>query len=126
MKSCYVYLWFIQYEGKEYQYHEPVQIPIAPPYEEALSLLENGSTDFRNTDFSVVIDNLKSMSLADFKEQANEKRKEGKKWRITEMDCKKKRFDNKVDNKSVFILYLHQIPINNVQNTYTYILTITK
>ena len=72
--TCYP----LDYEGKEYQYHEPVQIPIAPPYEEALSLLENGSTDFRNADFSVVIDNLKSMSLADFKNQANEKRKEAK------------------------------------------------
>jgi len=32
----------LQYEGKKYVYHEPVQTPIAPPYAEALSLLENG------------------------------------------------------------------------------------
>ncbi|XP_076675937.1 tRNA methyltransferase 7-32 [Andrena cerasifolii] len=67
--TCYP----LDYEGKEYRYHEPVQTPIAPPYEEALSFLESGGTDFRNADFSVVIDNLKSMSLADFKKQANEK-----------------------------------------------------
>ena len=34
-----------QYKGKEYTYHEPIQTPIAPPYAEALSLLEHRRGD---------------------------------------------------------------------------------
>ncbi|XP_033338234.1 tRNA methyltransferase 7-32 [Megalopta genalis] len=70
--TCYP----LNYGGKEYKYHEPVQTPIAPPYEQALSLLENRDTDFRKADVSVVIDNINSMTISDFKEQAKRKRKE--------------------------------------------------
>ncbi|XP_076619846.1 tRNA methyltransferase 7-32 [Colletes latitarsis] len=69
--TCYP----LDYDGKEYKYQAPVQIPIAPPYEEALSLLGNRDTDFRKSDVSVVIDNLNSMSISDFKKQAKGKRK---------------------------------------------------
>ncbi|XP_076237110.1 tRNA methyltransferase 7-32 isoform X2 [Calliopsis andreniformis] len=69
--TCYP----LDYEGKEYTYHEPVQTPIDPPYAEALSLLGNRDTDFRKANVSVVIDNLSSMSISDFKKQAKEKRK---------------------------------------------------
>ncbi|XP_076759905.1 tRNA methyltransferase 7-32 isoform X2 [Xylocopa sonorina] len=66
--TCYP----LDYEGKEYTYHEPVQTPIAPPYQEALSLLENRDTDFRRPDVSVVVDNLNSMTISDFKKQAKQ------------------------------------------------------
>ncbi|KZC07486.1 hypothetical protein WN55_08257, partial [Dufourea novaeangliae] len=38
--------------------------------------LENRDTDFRKSDVSVVIDNLNSMSISDFKKIAKQKRKE--------------------------------------------------
>ncbi|KAF7398491.1 hypothetical protein HZH66_006388 [Vespula vulgaris] len=69
--TCYP----LNFEGKEYKYHEPVQSPIAPPYEEALSLLEDRSTDFRKADVSVIIDNDRPISLSEFKEQARRKQK---------------------------------------------------
>lgn len=66
-------------DGKKYKYHEPVQTPIAPPYAEALSLLENrraGSsftfdheTEFNETDINIAIENGAS-SMAEFKEDA--------------------------------------------------------
>lgn len=46
---------YFQYQGAEYEYHEPVQTPIAPPYEEALSLAKN--RDFHMADVSVIIEN---------------------------------------------------------------------
>lgn len=52
-----------------------MQSPIAPPYEEALSLLEDRSTDFRKADVSVIIDNDRPISLAEFKEKARRKPK---------------------------------------------------
>lgn len=67
--TCYP----LDFEGKEYKYHEPVQSPIAPPYEEALALLEDSSTDFRKSGVSVVIDNERPMSLSEFKEQVRRK-----------------------------------------------------
>ncbi|KAK2576876.1 hypothetical protein KPH14_005502 [Odynerus spinipes] len=69
--TCYP----LDFEGKEYTYHEPVQSPIAPPYEEALALLEDSSTDFRKAGVSVVIDSDRPMSLSEFKEQARRKQK---------------------------------------------------
>ncbi|KAG7198657.1 hypothetical protein KM043_006014 [Ampulex compressa] len=63
--TCYP----LNYNGKEYKYHEPVQTPIAPPYEEALSLLESRDTDFRKADVSVVIDNQSPKSIEDFKKR---------------------------------------------------------
>lgn len=80
--TCYP----LDYEGKEYTYHEPVQTPIDPPYAEALSLLGNRETDVRKSDVSVVIDNLSSMSLFDFKKQAKEKRQETDKGEVPKMD----------------------------------------
>ncbi|GAB1863312.1 Putative tRNA (cytidine(32)/guanosine(34)-2'-O)-methyltransferase [Camponotus japonicus] len=66
-------------DGKKYKYHEPVQTPIAPPYAEALSLLENrraGSsftfdheTEFNETDINIAIENGAS-SMAEFKKDA--------------------------------------------------------
>lgn len=66
-------------DGKKYEYHEPVQTPIAPPYAEALSLLENkkaGSsfifdheTEFNESDINTAIENGAS-SMAEFKKDA--------------------------------------------------------
>ncbi|XP_076176509.1 tRNA methyltransferase 7-32 isoform X2 [Ptiloglossa arizonensis] len=83
--TCYP----LDYEGKEYKYHEPVQTPIAPPYEEALSLLENRDTDFRKSDVSVVIDNLNSMSILDFKKKAKQIRKDTSERKLMEIDTKR-------------------------------------
>lgn len=47
-----------------------MQPPIAPPYEEALSLLENKKTDFRKANISVVIENEGESSVSQFKKQA--------------------------------------------------------
>lgn len=69
--TCYP----LNFEGKEYTYHEPVQTPIDPPYQEALSLLADRDTDFRRPDVSVVVDNLNSMTISDFKKQAKQKSK---------------------------------------------------
>ncbi|XP_066598030.1 tRNA (cytidine(32)/guanosine(34)-2'-O)-methyltransferase-like [Prorops nasuta] len=69
----------LNFDGKEYKYHEPVQTPISPPYAEALALLETQSTDFRRSDKCVVIDNSLPKSLSDFKSSSkrnNDKEKE--------------------------------------------------
>ncbi|XP_029680517.1 putative tRNA (cytidine(32)/guanosine(34)-2'-O)-methyltransferase [Formica exsecta] len=73
----------LDYRGKKYKYHEPVQTPIAPPYAEALSLLENrgaGSsalvfdhdTDFNETDIDLAIENESASWIAKFKESSIE------------------------------------------------------
>lgn len=64
-------------DGKKYKYHEPVQTPIAPPYAEALSLLENRragtaftfdyDTDFNDTDINIAIENEGASSMAELK-----------------------------------------------------------
>ncbi|EZA49978.1 hypothetical protein DMN91_011406 [Ooceraea biroi] len=64
--TCYP----LDYEGKEYEYHEPVQTPISPPYATALSLLANKDTDFRKADVSVVIENEGPSSISEFKKRA--------------------------------------------------------
>nr|XP_034170949.1 putative tRNA (cytidine(32)/guanosine(34)-2'-O)-methyltransferase [Osmia lignaria] len=78
----------LNYEGKKYKYHEPVQTPISPPYEEALSLMGNRDTDIRKLDVSVVIDNLNSMTISEFKKQARQKRKEANESGVTQVDSK--------------------------------------
>lgn len=83
--TCYP----LDFEGKEYTYHDPVQTPIAPPYEEALTLLENRETDFRRSDVSVVVDNLNSMTLEDFKKQAKQKHKKTNESETKPEDTKK-------------------------------------
>ncbi|EFN81705.1 hypothetical protein EAI_14333 [Harpegnathos saltator] len=45
----------IYYKGEKYKYHEPVQTPIVPFYEEALSL--SRSRDFHMADVNVIIEN---------------------------------------------------------------------
>lgn len=92
-----------QFEGKEYTYHEPVQTPIAPPYQEALTLLEDRDTDFRRFDVNVVVDNLNSMTIADFKKQAKQKHKEINENKVT------KQQDNKNDDNNEDILGLDQL-----------------
>ncbi|XP_053993913.1 putative tRNA (cytidine(32)/guanosine(34)-2'-O)-methyltransferase [Hylaeus volcanicus] len=87
--TCYP----LDYEGKEYKYQAPVQTPIAPPYEEALSLLGNRDTDYRKANVSVVIDNLKSMSILDFKNQAKQKRNDINEKKIVAIDTKQNRED---------------------------------
>ncbi|XP_012235646.2 tRNA (cytidine(32)/guanosine(34)-2'-O)-methyltransferase-like [Linepithema humile] len=63
--TCYP----LNYEGKNYVYHEPVQTPIAPPYAEALSLLENGK---KSGDSAFVFDH-----HVDFSEIVNIESKHG-------------------------------------------------
>lgn len=46
---------YFQYDANSsYEYHEPVQKPISPPYEEAMALSKN--SDFHTSDVSVTID----------------------------------------------------------------------
>ena len=100
---CTTYFPLFQFEGKEYTYHEPVQTPIAPPYQEALTLLEDRDTDFRRFDVNVVVDNLNSMTIADFKKQAKQKHKEINENKVT------KQQDNKNDDNNEDILGLDQL-----------------
>ncbi|XP_011646913.1 putative tRNA (cytidine(32)/guanosine(34)-2'-O)-methyltransferase [Pogonomyrmex barbatus] len=67
----------LNYEGKEYKYHEPVQAPIAPPYEEALlknrkKAEENASasnyTDFSEIDIEMAIENESESSISKIKQ----------------------------------------------------------
>ncbi|XP_033356015.1 putative tRNA (cytidine(32)/guanosine(34)-2'-O)-methyltransferase [Bombus vosnesenskii] len=104
--TCYP----LDFEGKEYTYHEPVQAPIAPPYEEALSLLEDRDTDFRRFDVNVVVDNLNSMTIADFKKQAKQKNKETNENKVTKLQ------DSKNDDNNEDILGLDQLMSAQLSN----------
>ncbi|TGZ49860.1 tRNA (cytidine(32)/guanosine(34)-2'-O)-methyltransferase [Temnothorax longispinosus] len=67
----------LNYEGKEYKYHEPVQAPIAPPYEEALLISRrraeknvstfDDSTDFSEIDVEAAIEHENKSSISGIK-----------------------------------------------------------
>ncbi|XP_017890866.1 putative tRNA (cytidine(32)/guanosine(34)-2'-O)-methyltransferase [Ceratina calcarata] len=95
--TCYP----LDFEGKEYTYHDPVQTPIAPPYEEALALLENRDTDFRRSDVSVVVDNMNSMTISDFKKQAKQKRKGMNECETKPKDSKEADCEDASGNKEI-------------------------
>lgn len=102
LKDAYLYLLF-QFEGKEYTYHEPVQTPIAPPYQEALDLLEDRDTDFRRSDVNVVVDNLNFMTISDIKKQAKQKHNQKSESKATKSQ------DSKRDDSSEDVLGLDQL-----------------
>lgn len=54
-----------------------------------MTLLENRDTDFRRSDVNVVVDNLSSMTIADFKKQAKQKHKEITKSEISKLQNSK-------------------------------------
>lgn len=90
LREIVLFIFYLfQFEGKEYTYHEPVQTPISPPYKEALSLMEDRDTDFRRFDVNVVVDNLSSMTIEDFKKQAKQKHKEINETKRIELQDKK-------------------------------------
>lgn len=97
--TCYP----LDFEGKKYTYHEPVQTPISPPYKEALSLMEDRDTDFRRFDVNVVVDNLSSLTIEDFKKQAKQKHKEINETKRIELQ------DNKKDDSEEDILGLDNL-----------------
>lgn len=97
--TCYP----LDFEGKTYTYHEPVQTPISPPYKEALSLMEDRDTDFRRFDVNVVVDNLSSLTIEDFKKQAKQKHKEINETKRIELQ------DNKKDDSEEDILGLDNL-----------------
>jgi len=68
--SCYP----LNIDGKQYEYHEPNQAPIAPPYQEAIDLLEKGTVDLRKPNSSIVVRDAASTSLSEFKLQAIRKK----------------------------------------------------
>lgn len=80
-----------------------MQTPISPPYKEALSLMEDRDTDFRRYDVNVVVDNLSSMTIEDFKKQAKQKHKEINETKRTELQ------DNKKDDSEEDILGLDKL-----------------
>lgn len=71
----------LNYEGKEYKYHEPVQAPIAPPYAQALSIsrrraeknpsISDASTDFSETDIEAAIVHGNESSISGIKRALN-------------------------------------------------------
>lgn len=71
-----------------------MQTPIAPPYQEAISLLQNRDTDFRRSDVNVVVENINSMTISDFKKQAKQKRKEANESKVAETQDYKGSDDN--------------------------------
>ncbi|XP_015602438.1 putative tRNA (cytidine(32)/guanosine(34)-2'-O)-methyltransferase [Cephus cinctus] len=54
--TCYP----LNFEGKEYKYHEPTQLPISPPYAEAIALAEKENVNLKKADASIVIHNTAS------------------------------------------------------------------
>ncbi|XP_014478355.1 PREDICTED: putative tRNA (cytidine(32)/guanosine(34)-2'-O)-methyltransferase [Dinoponera quadriceps] len=54
----------LDHKGEEYKYREPVQLPLAPPYEEVMSLSRN--RNFHMADVSVIIEN----EISAFKREA--------------------------------------------------------
>lgn len=72
--TCYP----LNYEGKEYEYREPVQAPIAPPYAEAISLLKNRDVEFHAADISVVVENESMSSISGFKKEVESWNREAK------------------------------------------------
>lgn len=67
MNLLFIRWFFFQFEGRGFEYHEPVQTPIAPPYEEVLGLLDK--TVLGKPSGSVV----EHSSLEDFKKDVIEK-----------------------------------------------------
>ncbi|XP_012265683.2 putative tRNA (cytidine(32)/guanosine(34)-2'-O)-methyltransferase [Athalia rosae] len=63
--ACYP----LDYEGKEYEYREPNQSPITPPYEEAIALMEKGQLQLKKPGTSLTISSIPKSSLAEFKEK---------------------------------------------------------
>ncbi|XP_046427051.1 putative tRNA (cytidine(32)/guanosine(34)-2'-O)-methyltransferase [Neodiprion fabricii] len=63
--ACYS----LEYEGKEYKYHEPNQSPISPPYEEAITLLEKGKLQLKKPGTSLTVFNEPECSISAFKEK---------------------------------------------------------
>lgn len=61
-----------------------------------MTLLENRDTDFRRSDVNVIIDNLSSMTIADFKKQAKQKHKE-----ITESEISKLQNSKNDDSEDI-------------------------
>lgn len=74
-KPCvFLFCLTIQIDGKDYEYHEPNQSPLEPPYAEASDLLKNGTMDLRKPNSSVVRHDLASTSIKNFKLEARGKK----------------------------------------------------
>ncbi|KOC64897.1 hypothetical protein WH47_04485, partial [Habropoda laboriosa] len=59
--------------------------------------LADRDTDFRRPDVSVVVDNLNSMTISDFKKQAKQKCKKANEHKKTEVQDSKNNKDNDTD-----------------------------
>lgn len=65
--ACYS----LEYQGKEYRYHEPEQSPITPPYEEAISLLEKGKLQLKKPGTSLTVFNQSETTISEFKNKCS-------------------------------------------------------
>ncbi|XP_011137586.2 putative tRNA (cytidine(32)/guanosine(34)-2'-O)-methyltransferase [Harpegnathos saltator] len=91
----------LNYKGEKYTYREPVQTPIAPPYEEALSL--SRSRDFHMADVSVIIENENMNTISLFKKTVLQQSQ-------TEMNVEAKTVQQDQDED--------ETPIDMLQNLY--------